>query len=254
MASRAETTAVYGAGLVQGIVLVTFPAASTVFKDPAEYDLSSTQYAGPLPPASDHRDRRRAARCRLEQQVRNEARLPGGTRRQPALDGPAHRQPILHVGRGRRLRAPPPGHGLPGSRLRPHRARREHPRRRLPPEEREPCDPGPERPAGTRHRPGPGVRRHRRPRLLVGTAGDVGDAVARAAGRERGAYRFKSKRHNGPQGGPGPRFREASSCPPSMRSRRSLPLRWGRGRSSLRVVGRARPPSTLYRTRIGNGR
>jgi fucose permease len=31
---------------VQGIVLVTFPAASTVFTDPSEYDLSSTQYAG----------------------------------------------------------------------------------------------------------------------------------------------------------------------------------------------------------------
>jgi MFS family permease len=46
MASRAETTTVYGAGLVQGIVLVTFPAASTVFTDPSEYDLSSTQYAG----------------------------------------------------------------------------------------------------------------------------------------------------------------------------------------------------------------
>ena len=44
--ARAETTTVYGAGLVQGIVLVTFPAASTVFTDPSEYDLSSTQYAG----------------------------------------------------------------------------------------------------------------------------------------------------------------------------------------------------------------
>jgi MFS family permease len=29
---------------VQGVVLVTFPAASTIFTDPAEYDLSSTQY------------------------------------------------------------------------------------------------------------------------------------------------------------------------------------------------------------------
>ena len=46
MATRAETTTVYGAGLAQGIVLVTFPAASTVFTDPSEYDLSSTQYAG----------------------------------------------------------------------------------------------------------------------------------------------------------------------------------------------------------------
>jgi len=31
---------------VQGIALVTFPAASTILTDPAEYDLSSTQYAG----------------------------------------------------------------------------------------------------------------------------------------------------------------------------------------------------------------
>jgi MFS family permease len=35
---------VYAAGLPQGIVLVTFPAASTVFTDPSEYDLSNTQY------------------------------------------------------------------------------------------------------------------------------------------------------------------------------------------------------------------
>jgi hypothetical protein len=35
---------VYAAGVAEGIVLVTFPAASTVFTDPHEYDLSSTQY------------------------------------------------------------------------------------------------------------------------------------------------------------------------------------------------------------------
>lgn len=44
MASRRETRVVYGAGVVQGIVLVTFPAASTIFTDPDEYDLSNTQY------------------------------------------------------------------------------------------------------------------------------------------------------------------------------------------------------------------
>jgi MFS family permease len=44
MATRNETTVVYAAGVVQGVVLVTFPAASTIFTDPAEYDLSSTQY------------------------------------------------------------------------------------------------------------------------------------------------------------------------------------------------------------------
>jgi MFS family permease len=44
MATRTETAVVYAAGLVQGVVLVTFPAASTIFTDPDEYDLSRTQY------------------------------------------------------------------------------------------------------------------------------------------------------------------------------------------------------------------
>ena len=44
MATRAETNAVYAAGLIQGIALVTFPAASTIFTNPAQYDLSNTQY------------------------------------------------------------------------------------------------------------------------------------------------------------------------------------------------------------------
>jgi MFS family permease len=35
---------VYLAGIVQGIVLVTFPAASTIFTDPDEYGLSNTRY------------------------------------------------------------------------------------------------------------------------------------------------------------------------------------------------------------------
>jgi MFS family permease len=43
-ATRAETSVVYGAGAVQGIVLVTFPAASTIFTDPDHYGLSNTQY------------------------------------------------------------------------------------------------------------------------------------------------------------------------------------------------------------------
>jgi len=44
MASKAERTAVNAAGLVQGIVLVTFPALSTIFTSKTEYGLSSTQY------------------------------------------------------------------------------------------------------------------------------------------------------------------------------------------------------------------
>ena len=44
MASAAENRVVNLAGLVQGITLVTFPAAGTIFTDPTEYDLSNTQY------------------------------------------------------------------------------------------------------------------------------------------------------------------------------------------------------------------
>ncbi len=43
-ATQAEKLAVYAAGLVQGIALVTFPAASTIFTAPGSYGLSSTQY------------------------------------------------------------------------------------------------------------------------------------------------------------------------------------------------------------------
>ncbi len=44
MASKTEIAVVNAAGLVQGIVLVTFPAASTIFTEKSEYGLSSTQY------------------------------------------------------------------------------------------------------------------------------------------------------------------------------------------------------------------
>jgi MFS family permease len=43
-ASRTEIAVVYLAGTVQGIALVTFPAAGTIFTSPAHYGLSSTQY------------------------------------------------------------------------------------------------------------------------------------------------------------------------------------------------------------------
>ena len=61
MATRTETNVVYAAGLVQGIVLVTFPAASTIFTDPDEYDLSSSQYGAMFLPAG--RSPRSPARC-----------------------------------------------------------------------------------------------------------------------------------------------------------------------------------------------
>jgi len=44
MATKAEANTVYAAGLIQGIALVTFPAASTIFTEPSQYGLSNTQY------------------------------------------------------------------------------------------------------------------------------------------------------------------------------------------------------------------
>lgn len=44
MASKTERTVVNAAGLVQGIVLVTFPSASTIFTSKSEYGLSNSQY------------------------------------------------------------------------------------------------------------------------------------------------------------------------------------------------------------------
>jgi MFS family permease len=44
MATKAEVNAVYAAALIQGVALVTFPAASTIFTDPSQYGLSNTQY------------------------------------------------------------------------------------------------------------------------------------------------------------------------------------------------------------------
>jgi len=44
MADRSQIGAVYAAGMVQGVALVTFPAASTIFTSPSYYGLSSTAY------------------------------------------------------------------------------------------------------------------------------------------------------------------------------------------------------------------
>jgi len=44
MASRVEVGAVYGAGLVQGVALVAFPASSAILTSPQYYDLSSSAY------------------------------------------------------------------------------------------------------------------------------------------------------------------------------------------------------------------
>ncbi len=46
MAQSREIVTIYLAGAVQGLALVTFPAASTIFTSPAAYALSNTEYGG----------------------------------------------------------------------------------------------------------------------------------------------------------------------------------------------------------------
>lgn len=50
MTRRRDIVTVYAAGVVQGIGLVTFPAASAVFTSPHGYGLSSTEYGGMFVP------------------------------------------------------------------------------------------------------------------------------------------------------------------------------------------------------------
>jgi MFS family permease len=50
MAQRNEIVAVYAAGLIQGIALVTFPAASAIFTSPEHYALTSAAYGAMFVP------------------------------------------------------------------------------------------------------------------------------------------------------------------------------------------------------------
>jgi len=50
MAQRSEIVTVYVAGLIQGVALVTFPAASAVFTSSSDYGLSSTEYGAMFVP------------------------------------------------------------------------------------------------------------------------------------------------------------------------------------------------------------
>jgi fucose permease len=50
MARRSEIVTVYAAGLIQGVALVTFPAASAVFTNSSDYGLSNTEYGSMFGP------------------------------------------------------------------------------------------------------------------------------------------------------------------------------------------------------------
>jgi MFS-type transporter involved in bile tolerance (Atg22 family) len=50
MAQQNEIAAIYVAGVIQGVALVTFPAAGAVFTSASAYGLSSTQYGAMFVP------------------------------------------------------------------------------------------------------------------------------------------------------------------------------------------------------------
>ena len=132
MASRAENRVVNLAGLVQGITLVTFPAAGTIFTDPTEYDLSNTQYGAMFLPqvltAIATSLLGRPAGPPVQQQA-GPAPRAGGEHQRDAGAGPHHRV----RGRPRGVPVAAGRHGAPGRRLRADRARPQHLRRRVPP-------------------------------------------------------------------------------------------------------------------------
>ncbi len=50
MAERQEIAAVYSGAVIQGIVLVAFPAVSAIFTSKTHYGLSTTEYGGMFAP------------------------------------------------------------------------------------------------------------------------------------------------------------------------------------------------------------
>ena len=216
----AETNIVYAAGLVQGIVLVTFPAASTIFTDPDEYDLSSSQYGAMFLPQVVTAIAGALLGAGLAGRFGAKRVYLAGLAASLVVDGPARHEHAVHRRPAGRLRAAPGGHGLPRRRLRADRADPQHVHRRVPPRRDRSLGPRPQRPARAGHRPRPAVRRHlRRSRLLVGAPGAVLGPARRARSSPASACRCTP--------GPAPRprrgrtrraaSRPASGCSPASR-------------------------------------
>jgi hypothetical protein len=95
MATKAETNAVYAAGLVQGIALVTFPAASTIFTNPQPVRPVQHPVRDHIPATGGDRDHRFSAGREPGCAVRDQTGAPGrrgggpGVSRRKAPAGPA---------------------------------------------------------------------------------------------------------------------------------------------------------------------
>ena len=126
MAQRSEVTAVYAAGVVQGLALVTFPAASTIFTSPQYYDLSSTAYGAMFLPQAITAIAASLLGAGLTRRLGIKRIYLAGPRRRSGLDDLALPEPVLHVQQPRGLWHVAAGDDQPGHRLRSDRAIAEH--------------------------------------------------------------------------------------------------------------------------------
>ena len=212
-ADQAETSVVYAAGAVQGIVLVTFPAASTIFTDPDEYDLSNTQYGVLFLPQVATAITASLLAATLSSAAGHEARLPDRARLQPRLDGSADPQPVLRVEHGRRVSSPPRGNGLSRRGLRARRPCPEHADGGLPSGWRRVVGARAERPPGARNGARAGLRRDlRRARLLVGPSADVRGPAVPARAEELAASSANGSSPRPARNRPRPGSPAASGC------------------------------------------
>ena len=217
MASQAETRAVYGAGLVQGVALVAFPASSAILTSPQYYDLSSTAYGALFLPQAAAAILAALSGTAPDATDRDQAHLPGGTGRRPRRDVAARREPVLHRAGSDPVRDAAAGDDEPRRRLRPDGAGDQYLRSRVRAGRRGSCRAVPERPARPRHGARPGPRGGLRwDRLLVGPA-----APRRAP--DRGSHRVQpaaaagSGRPVGTRATPGPACHRGSGSSPRSR-------------------------------------
>ena len=218
MATRREAGVVKAAAVVQGIALVTFPAASGIFTSSSDYGLSSTAYGAMFVPQAVTAVASAAAGRRVGPAGRDPPRLPDRLDGESPLDVTPRRQLAARLPPRTGLRASPPRDHEPRRRVRLHRPGPEHVHRGVQPHQGRPVGARAQRAARTRYRARAAVRRRlRRSRVLVGVAGPDRSPRGRAPARERADYRST----------PAPRTRtlgrRAGRVPASRRDSGSMP-------------------------------
>ncbi len=170
--ARAPGRVVYSAGLVQGIVLVTFPAASTIFTSASAYGLSSSQYGGMFLPQAITAVGSSLLEGNLSHRLGGKPVYLAGLCANLAAMLLLIASRFVHGQPGGRIPAAAGGHRVPGGGLRAHGAVDQHLHRRVPPGRGGPVGAGAELAPRAGDRARPGVRGDLRgPGLLGRPAG-----------------------------------------------------------------------------------